>query len=289
MQEQERYAGRPPTTLPIVETVAASYAMAFSRTAWTMPLVWIPVLLTIVFSWIISLVPESAVMTADGVPVDPATLDPVQRRHVAEIGLLTLVRLVFLVSVNISWMRYVVRGEKPLGAYFGSSFWRYLGFSIVFVLGLGLLAGLLAVPASLLLAPHADGTAGSSAGLPAAVVMALLGGAAAAWIVTRCILKFVAIAVDDATMTLARSFALMRGNVLPWIAGTLLFFLPILFALILFEVAENRLLGASLFRALVGDGLIKGVLGVVQVLVSGSFFGLAYRQIVTGARRDITA
>jgi hypothetical protein len=283
-----QYDSAPSNRLPIMALAKASYNVAFSKAAWNMPLILIPVLLSIVLSWIGSMIPEATLDSAGGKLPDLKTMDPLQKRHMLEMLVLLPLQLLFLAALGISWRRYIVRGEKPSGAYFGGSLWRYLGYIIVFLLAFAGIATL-SIPLVLIFMPHVKGAHPPATSVLALVVIGAIFVTAALWIVTRCVLKFIGVGIDDHDMTLNRSSALMKGNVWPWIAATFLIMVPLSLVSSLLGLIEKQLPDDSLIGTLLINGLGGGVLGVLQSLLSASFSGLAYRHLVPGNSRNIVA
>jgi hypothetical protein len=266
-----------PGRIEVWKTITKSVEIVADPQVLRMPLIGLPILLSIAQAWIGFGLPDSL----------DNTKDTTEKLTQASLILLKTAPVFVLQTLcygalSISWQRFLLRGERPSGAYVGSSFWRYQWTLLVVALVTGFgalcLLGSLAILKFGLHAQHVH-----IVGFIAGGIATLVG----AWLLLRLTLKFIAICVDDSRMTWSRSFALMKGSVLALVMGEILLGLIIGFPAgvvngIIEEIYKHMSGHMSLAATMIWNGLILGILGVLQTLLFSTFNALVYQRLMPG-------
>jgi hypothetical protein len=187
-----------------------------------------------------------------------------------------------LISFSVAWRRFLLLKEPPSTFYFQRPFWRYLGFTTAFYLGLTLALFTTALLIAFLI--YLSGLQDHPLILRAVFTIALVAALAAfvGWIV-RYILLFTAITVDNRGLTWHGAAEAMQGNVirycLVW-AGTIT---PVLLAsnLIAYALAFAGLDLLSIPGA-IAFSLVQSFVSVLQIGLGASLGALIYDFLLRG-------
>lgn len=202
-----------------------------------------------------------------------------------------VVVLLAFASFAVAWHRSILLGAQRValdGLRIGKREWRFLGYSLLLPLLVGLPLGIAASLATVvvLAAGRLAGLAGLALDLlePAVRLAALVIGAVCA---ARLALILPAIAVDEPGASLRRAWERGRGNALRLAAGSLLCLAPFVPVAFLYLALVERIAADSLALQLV-LALALMVLEFLEFAVAVAFLSLAYDQLRAPADQQAT-
>ncbi len=178
-----------------------------------------------------------------------------------------------MAATAVTWQRAVLLGLRPAGWFSLALDGRVCRY---FAVGVGLMITFYIALFFARLILAAAGTGGQAVGLAAAVI-AIVG---ATWVFIRLVLKFPAIAIDDAAMTFDRSWRLTRGNTLRLWLGIVVCLAPMIVGLHVlgFVFASATALDARILQLTLGVMMIA--LAFLEAGILGAFLSFAYIALV---------
>jgi hypothetical protein len=268
----------PARPLPVIATIRRAYELLWEHRRVELRLMLAPLVLLAVAMSLQTRIVGSAQTVQEIMAITEQTPPGLMFAWFATMGL----GAALLISFSVSWRRFLLLRETPSAFYFHRPFWRYLGLTTVFYMGLLLalvMTALLIVFLLYLTGLH-DHPLILRVVFTGTLIVAL--AVFVGWIV-RHILLFTAITVDNRGLTWRDAAEAMQGNVirycLVW-AGTIA---PVLFIsnIIAYALAFSGLDLLSL-PGIIAFSLVQSLVSVLQIGLGSSLGALIYDFLLRG-------
>ena len=261
--------------LAVWKTVGSCYRALWNRQVAQMPFIWVIVALGVIRAWTVYVAHQQDTSNLRNSPM---------HSHVAieTVGATAgLTEILALVSLHVSWVRYLVRGERPTGIYIGSAFWRYL---IITTLMLLFSCTIIGTAIAFQAYPYMSKPGGVMENAPNSKLLqmgvtGLLVGLPFIWLFMQYYIKLASIAADDNSTTWKLSKLIMKENVLRVSTCYVTIFLV---SSTLNQVTLRLFshLGLISITADVTQSVISSGISIYQTVALATLMGITYRTLV---------
>ena len=266
--------------IQVFDTFRESFGLAWSPAALRMPMLWLPVVLRLAMMWMAT---RLFADFPDMEHFDPKTdslqpfFDSISLPQCLAVAAIGVLYSASILALMLSWLRFLIIGETPSGAYFGPGFWIYLGRTLLVDLGLAGIMLATTIPL-VILAAFLTGRDGAGASLALTIIMVAVVVVFATWLAAAVMPYLIAGGIGHTQLSFRSSLRIMKGNIWRYIGGGLLigvsFIVPGTCAgLVASSLPEGE------WRQL-ADAVLQTPIMIFEWIVSATYMALVYRQLV---------